>query len=374
MQMTGPGFIRPTLNRPLTQEEDDAAISVCSGAAIDQCHDGRNYHDTWGPLIKVEVGHAADPDVRFRGSSGGVISAIAIHLLETDQVDYVLHTRASATDPLSNTSAASSTRAEVLSSAGSRYAPSSPLADLEAHLRAGRRFAFIGKPCDVASLRRMALRDPRIDRQIPIMISFFCAGTPSKSGAQAVLNDLGVKNSELTAFVFRGNGWPGLTRAVLADGSEATMDYHSSWGNILSRHLQFRCKICPEGVGEFADIVCADAWHGKDGYPDFAERDGRGLVISRTDRGQRLIADAVMAGSIEVAHQPLEDIRLMQPYQHNRRRGVLARLFALRLKHRPIPEYRGLHLWGPLLRTSPLWLLRNFGGTYRRVSRRGPIW
>src|SRR3712207_7050821 len=38
-----------------------------------------------------------------------------------------------------------------------------------------------------------------------------------------------------------------------------------------------RCKICPDGTGEFADIVCADAWYGKDGYPDFAEREGRSL-------------------------------------------------------------------------------------------------
>jgi len=374
MQMDGPGFLRPLAHRPFTQEEDATVEAVCSGEGLDQLELGRKYNDTWGPLVTVEVGHALDPDVRYQGSSGGVISAIAIHLLETNQIDFVLHTRASPNDPLGNISTPSLTRAEVLSGAGSRYAPSSPLADLDAHLNGGRTFAFIGKPCDVASLRRMALRDPRIDRQIPVMLSFFCAGVPSRSGAQAVLKELATSEPEVESFAFRGNGWPGLTRAVRRDGSEATMDYNSSWGTILSRHLQFRCKICPEGVGEFADVVCADAWHGKDGYPDFTERDGRGLVIARTLRGRQLVEEIVRAGKIEVADQDVSAIRMMQPYQHDRRRGVLARLLALRLKGRPAPHYRGLRLWASLLRTSPVWLLRNFGGTFRRVPIKGRIW
>jgi coenzyme F420 hydrogenase subunit beta len=37
------------------------------------------------------------------------------------------------------------------------------------------------------------------------------------------------------------------------------MSYADSWGGILSRHVQFRCKICPDGTGGFADVVCADA-------------------------------------------------------------------------------------------------------------------
>lgn len=51
------------------------------------------------------------------------------------------------------------------------------------------------------------------------------------------------------------------------------MSYNESWGNILGKYLQKRCKICPDGIGEFADIVCADAWHGdKSGYPNFEEK------------------------------------------------------------------------------------------------------
>lgn len=374
MAITGPGFARPLFKRALTDGEEGTFTAVCSGYSLEQSSNDRLYDDIWGPLVSVEVGHALDDEVRYEGSSGGVISALAIHLLESGQVDFVLHTKASPVDPLGNVTVRSASREEVVSAAGSRYAPSSPLADLEACLREGRRFAFIGKPCDVAALRRMAVRDPRIDQLIPVKLSFFCAGVPSRTGAQQVLKKLETPEEEVVSFAFRGRGWPGLTRAVRHDGREATMDYNASWGSILSRNLQFRCKICPEGVGEFADVVCADAWYGKDGYPDFAERDGRSLVIARTAEGRRLLDSAKAGQRLNLDPLDAGEIRLMQPYQYDRRRGVLARLLALKLKGRLAPRYRGLGLWRLLPRTSPIWLLRNFGGTFRRIGVKGRIW
>ena len=54
------------------------------------------------------------------------------------------------------------------------------------------------------------------------------------------------------------------------------MSYADSWGAHLSKHVQFRCKICPDAVGGVADIACADAWYGGDsGYPQFDEAAGR---------------------------------------------------------------------------------------------------
>lgn len=372
MSLNALGFARPA-NVDLAPGASDANFeTICSGYRIEQDAAGRHYDDAWGPMISLWTGHSTDDEIRFRGSSGGVISAIAIELLETKVVDFVVHTRADPDNPLGNVTTPSYTRAEVLAGAGSRYAPSSPLADLQSYLGSGKRFAFIGKPCDIASLRLMAKTDPRIDAQIPLMLSFFCAGIPSRFGARAVIEKLGVKEEDLQRFEFRGRGWPGLTRATRADGSEETMDYNSSWGNILSRHVQFRCKICPDGTGEFADIVCADAWYGKDGYPDFAERDGRSLVMARTPAGAEFLARFEVRKAIVL--EPLEpkEIELMQPYQRDRKRAVLARLFAMRLRGALQPVYRNLRLRELTLRCSPIWLARNMLGTFRRLPRTPP--
>ena len=115
---------------------------------------------------------------------------------------------------------------------------------------------------------------------------------------------LGVEPADLTAFRYRGNGWPGRATATARDGRVAHMSYEESWGGYLSKEVQFRCKICPDAVGGVADIACADAWYGGEtGYPTFEELDGRSLIMSRTARGQTVLDNAVADKA--VAMEPL---------------------------------------------------------------------
>ncbi|PZN92116.1 MAG: hypothetical protein DCF31_17665, partial [Alphaproteobacteria bacterium] len=254
----------------------------------------------------------------------------------------------------------------ILAAAGSRYAPSAPLAELETWLARGR-FAFVGKPCDVTALRARARTDPRIAAQVPLMLAFFCAGIPSAAGTGRILDKLGAKPEDVAAFRYRGDGWPGFATATLHDGSTRRMSYADSWGDILSKEVQFRCKICPDAVGNMADIACADAWYGDDrGYPSFAEQDGRSLVIARTAAGLALL-DAARATAV-VTTEPLAmaEIIRMQPSQARRKRQILSRLAAMAVARRPIPRYRGLQLWQAAALESPLAQARSFAGLLRR--------
>jgi coenzyme F420 hydrogenase subunit beta len=371
MHMTAEGFLRPTAESPLNPTQQKTLATVCSGLSMTHPPEVKDhYHPLWGPTLRVVTGHAVDPAVRHRGSSGGVISALAIMLVERGEVEFVLSTAADAVDPIGNRTRPLRSRDEVLSAAGSRYSPSSPLEHLESHLAAGKTFAFVGKPCDVATLRRMARVDPRIDKLIPYKIAFFCAGIPSRIGTLGVLEALGVRESEVTRFQYRGDGWPGRARAWRHDGSVESMDYNSSWGEILNRHLQFRCKICPDGTGEFADLVCADAWYGSGGYPEFAERPGRSLILTRTAAGQRLLEAAEHAGVVQSESLDVSEIERMQPYQANRKRMVLARSAALAVARGVRPRFRRLRLLRLGLLASKIEQVRNFIGTFRRARGR----
>lgn len=366
MAMTSDGYLRPSVV-PLDANERAKLVQVCAGLALE--HDGsreEEYHPLWGPIREVSTGYATDPEVRYRGSSGGVLSALAISLVESGEVEFIWSTAADPADPIGNESAPRVSRQDVLTAAGSRYAPSSPLAGIERHLADGRRFAFVGKPCDVAALRRMAQHDPRIDDQIPYKLAFFCAGVPSRKGTQQVIEAMGINPDRVTRFQYRGDGWPGFARARDLDGNEAQMDYNSSWGTILNKHLQFRCKICPDGIGEFADIACADAWYGKDGYPDFTERDGRSLIVVRTKAGQRLLDNARAGQQVATDSLAVDEIARMQPYQVNRKRNTIARSAALWVARGNGPRYRKLALLKLAASTPLREQLRNFVGTWRR--------
>jgi coenzyme F420 hydrogenase subunit beta len=287
-------------------------------------------------------------------------------------VDCVVHVGTQEIDPFLTTVHRSRTGAQVLANAGSRYAPAAPLVGLTDLLEEEQtRFAFVGKPCDIAALRAYEKLNPGIERRIVFLISFFCAGTPSILATYDLVRALGVNRSVVRQFRYRGFGWPGRATAVDVGGQEYSMSYDDSWGRILGPRLQFRCKICPDGVGELADIVFGDAWHLKDGRPSFEERPGRSLILARTAKGERLLAEAESAGYLETAEFDLRDLAAIQPYQRNRRRAIAARLLALRLVGRPVPRYEGFHLFRNAADAGVLYFLKQSGGMFYRLVRAG---
>ena len=364
-----PGYLRPVQKAELDHAQDDTIAQTCPGLKVSSWEGRADLVDPyWGPIRECHTGYAQDEDVRFRCSSGGAISALAIHALEAGLVDMVIHTTADPANPIGNMTRISRSRSDVLDGAGSRYAPSSPLRDIMPILEGNEKALFIGKPCDVSALRQLATIDERVNQRIPYMLSFFCGGIPSHKGARDIVEELGLPAGDLKRFDYRGNGWPGLTVAETQSGERAEMTYERSWGKHLSSQVQFRCKICPDPVGGVADIACADAWYGgESGYPQFDEADGRSLIVARTEAGRALLGQAVKHAAVAADPLEIREIDLMQPAQARRKRLIWARMQAWRLALRPVPKMNGLRV-GDATRKSPaLALAKEFAGTLRRI-------
>jgi len=393
MQVDKKGFLRPMVVGDATRSWP-VIRQICPGLVVqhERSIGKRPQNRLWGPVLDICAGYALDEAVRWHGSSGGAISALACYLLETGQVDYVLQIGASLSNPISNDVYLSQSRQDVIKCAGSRYAPSAPLTNIEALLEQDdRTLAFVGKPCDVAALRAFLRLRPNLASKVVCTIAFLCTGTPSVHATRDVIVHMGADPSEVVDFRYRGQGWPGKARAETVDGKTYEMSYQDSWGKILGNHLQFRCKICADGAGELADITCGDAWYTRDGRPDFAERPGRSLVLSRTQGGQEIVSQSIEAGYLATEPFSLEELEVVQPYQVLKRRLVASRLLIIRLAGMPFPKYRGFHLidnaircslgenWnsskGMLhrLRQQPLhshnWVLRSLASAIRTSSR-----
>lgn len=373
MTMAAPGFLRPVQDAPLEAAEEGAIARVCPGLGQSVAAGGRTDAVLWGPYVSMQTGWATDPDLRFAGASGGGLSALLVHLLQTGTVDAVIQIAADPDNPIGNVTVVSTDAAGVLAAAGSRYAPSAPLDGLTTRVADGRRYAVVGKPCDAAALRAMRDADPALAVAVPVILSFFCAGVPSQTGGRAVLAALDADPARVTGFRYRGMGWPGRATAQLDDGSERSMTYHDSWGRILSKHVQHRCKICADGTGVAADLVCADAWESDaEGYPRFEEVPGVSLIVARTALGAKVLAAAQAAGAVETAPFDVGSLAAIQPGQRDRRRALWARLAALRLAGRPVPQYEGLQI-AAAARQNPVGRnVKNFLGTLRRTFRPRP--
>lgn len=352
MRLDDDGFDRPVRIAPCQPVPDAAATfdAVCPGRRVDAVHPPEaERHPTMGPVVSAWQAWAADPKVRHRGSSGGALTALVGWLVSTGEVASFTGAQSAPARPERTVSVSITSKDEALAAAGSRYAPVPALAHAE--LTPGH--GVVAKPCEVSAARLLLElggnghdQAPPPDRARPVLLSFFCAGTPSQHATQRLLCELGMPaDADLTDLWYRGRGWPGQFTAVADDGRTVRTSYDNSWGDHLGKALQWRCKICPDGVGESADISAADYWQtDARGYPSFAEEAGRSALIARTPRGHDIVTRAFAAGVL--VGEPLEVDRLaaVQPLQVSRRMSLQARLLGTRLAGRPVPRYRGFGL------------------------------
>ncbi len=173
-----------------------------------------------------------------------------------------------------------------------------------------------------------------------------CGGIGPPAFTDGFLERIGIDRQDLTAFRYRGRGCPGPTRAETADRVEER-HYLDFWGDDESMwSLPWRCKICPDGIGELADIAAADTWPG--GSPtrdDSADDPGTNAVIARTTAGLELLEAAARDGAltIECDIGP-DDLSVYQPHQVRKKYAVAPRLAGIADMERITPRFTGLRL------------------------------
>lgn len=350
------------------------AISLCGGGAGDwtDLPLTDEIDQDWGPVLGAWQGWAADPDIRHRGSSGGAVTALALFTLQSDTADGVAHVAAREEDPRLNRTVISRDRAGLLWGAGSRYAQASP-AEAIGEIAAGRdRVAFVGKPCDVASVHRAARARPALAAKIPLTIAIFCAGAPNLRATERLLDRLQVpKGAQLTDLRYRGNGWPGVMQASWLDsqGQSHTSEgisYAEGWGRILQSERRWRCRVCADHTGALADVSVGDPWHS----PPAGETDaGQSLIVARTARGQKLIEDAIRAGVLVATPQPRDVIARAQPNLKSTHGAVWGRALAMRVVGLPAPQAKGQRLFGLWLALPAKQKMQSLLGTWKRILR-----
>lgn len=362
MFINSEGFLRP-----VNHARDELIDRCCPGGKVGHFNSDGTYDVTWGPLLRVLVGAATDTEVRNRASSGGVITALLLHLLQRSKVDAVVQIGVKRGDPIGNQTYVVCSKSEVLANAGSRYGPSAPLVNLMRLAEDSRTYAIVGKPCDVAAVRAVIQNRPELKGKFPYLISFMCAGVPSERGTEAILRKLNVNREDLVSFRYRGEGWPGLTRAVTKKGTSATLTYSEAWGDVLNQYLQRRCKLCADGIGEAADVVCADAWYqSADGSPLFDEKEGRSLILVRTRLGLSIVEDAERDLAIATEEYDVANLLRIQEYQAQRKHTALARTAAIRVLGGRVTSFYGYRLWKAAIRGGGARNFVAFIGALRR--------
>lgn len=340
---------RPIILGQVNEELGKAISSACPGLVVEglsskEAGSDASNDPVWGYLRESSIAWAGDANIRHKASTGGVLSALAAFLLETGEVDFILHVGPDPEFPARSRWKISTTPMDAADTGGSRYGPAAPLAGIaDARLRiedGASKFAFIGKPCDISAIRLLAQREEWLSQSLAYRLTIMCGGASEFGKTASLLTDWGIEENELTELRYRGFGNPGPTTATTKSGKTFSTTYQNLWEDESKWALQHRCKICADAIGMAADLVSFDCWPG--GGPT-GEDEGFNAVITRTPRGSALLKSAIKAGAIiEGDTINRDDIANFQPHQERKRRAVWARLEGQRVAVMSSPQARNL--------------------------------
>lgn len=344
--------LRPKVKKALNPDLVDKIYDICPGTRIDGLPPGETkealHHDPiWGPYMDMVLAWAGNPNVRFEGATAGVLTALGQYLLASGQVSFIYHVGNHPDDPTFGAGKISRTEAEVLEGAGSRYGPTAMLSHIDDVLALGQDFAVIGKPCDLAALRNLARHDKRVNQYVKSWLTPVCGGYLPGLAMGDFLQKEDINRAELAGFRYRGLGCPGPSTASFKNGTQRHWHYLDFWGEDESAwSLPFRCKICPDGIGECADIAAADTWPNASPDRETSLTDpGTNSLIIRSWAGMALISGALQAGYLKVGRAVAPDyLSRTQPHQVTKKMTMAARYEGLTKAGNLAPQTNRLRL------------------------------
>ena len=317
---------------------------ICTGAGIDLPRFTKELFDKpydftngLGIFDRAYVGYAADPTIRSLGASGGIITALLLHLLEREKVEGAIVVTYDEKHPSRAKAILARTPEQILLSAQSKYSVVPVASILHEVKRYRGPFVMVGLPCHIHAYRRLAEVDNALRGRILLAIGLYCGGTMEPEGTTAILRNMKTLPGMVKKLEYRGGDWPGRFRVRLADG-----DMHSVDLDILRyfRKLYWpvRCSYCIDYSSELSDMSVADAWTrqgDKWKYPG-----GQSIVLQRTKIARDILDGAREQNAIVV--EEIERDIVLRTHQDSldiRKTGSIIHIENLKSKNGVVPDY-----------------------------------
>lgn len=316
--------------------------------------DAGHYRMELGWYRKLVACHSTSPQILEHASSGGVMTDIARFLIERGDVDGVTVSRFTygGRGPRTESFIAHDLD-DLFAGQGSKYCPTTTNELVAACAKSGKRYLFLGTPCQVLALRLAQAQRPELRATFPLTMANFCGGYRDFRDLDDLLERNGCDSHDVVSFRFRGGGQPGSMLATDSSGRTLTRPYPAyGRGSLLPKAK--RCIFCVDGTGLLADFACGDAWVDR-----FANKDGFpwSIVVLRNQAARDIFERLVNEGKI-VSESIAED-EVLYSQRHNldskitrqRRRMALHKLFGVAMPEWDMPLPRGGGSWWNEIRT-----------------------
>ena len=253
-------------------------------------------------------------DVLVKSTSGGIFSMLAEEILKNKGVVYgasekgfeVEHIRI---DKIN----------EIEKLRGSKYIQSS-LANIFSKIiedvKENKEILFSGTPCQVAVIKQLTKNYKKL-----FTVSVICHGVMSKKILDEYIAEKEQeKESKILKLLYRtkDNGWSKASVKIIYESGEEEVLSFSECAlmglfnqNSVLRNSCYNCKY--KGENNNSDIVLGDFWGIKNVESDMFDESGVSMVITKTEKGERLLNKIIESKKVTIKETNLENIEKCNP-------------------------------------------------------------
>jgi coenzyme F420 hydrogenase subunit beta len=267
-----------------------------------------------GPVRACYLVQHRRHEVLAAAQSGGVVTGLLLHLLESGRLDRALVTVMPTDGSLRPYSVLTKDPAVIRQSCGSKYCPVSLNARLS-EIDAKERIAVVGLPCHLHGVAHLCRHLQRWRRENLLLIGLVCDRVLSFRAMDYLVHRAGLRRQDVRSLRFRSKqrkGWPGDVRIITRDGKSHFLPARE---RIACKDLftPQRCRLCFDKMNILSDITCGD--------PHGLSKDvkGRSAVLARTSEGQSAVQAAIQAGVFGSRSISADDLFAGQKIENKRR-------------------------------------------------------
>ena len=269
---------------------------------------GIQHDERIGYYLSLYAGHVTEGDYREQGSSGGMGTWIFKELFTQGLIDGVIHVKSNPdkNSPVLFHYGISRTLDDIRAGAKTKYYPVELSEVLKIVKTTPGRYAVIGIPSFIMSIRLLSEKDDVFRERIKYTVGLICGHQKSSKFAEALAWQVGIKPGNLKHIDFRKKlpDCPASQYAVemtgLIDGQEVTIVRPKSeflgqdWGQGFFKATA--SDFTDDVMNETADITLGDAW-----LPQYTkDSEGNNVVLVRNPEIDCIIKEGVKTGSLQM--------------------------------------------------------------------------
>lgn len=240
-----------------------------------------------GNYLGTYVGQACDVNIHTQGTSGGITTALLLYALKEHIINGALVT---VMEKLRPRVVLARTPEEIIAAAKSKYCPVPLGIGLKEILKNKGKYALVGLPCHIQSLRKAEMVNPILISKFAFRLGIFCGHGVTHKGTEFLLTRIHVNPNEVLRITYRTRGWPGGLEVELRNGEKKFMTHGKYWAAFFGRFFftPYRCTLCSDHLAELADISLGDAW-----LAEFREeKTGKSVILVRSTIGHEILKGA----------------------------------------------------------------------------------